>query len=64
MIMFSNKDIGLIWDSLDKNISDSMSALLNTDSTKRSECLKLKIKNLNQMKTKMREAAKCKKKTI
>ena len=58
MIMFSNKDIGLIWDSLDKNISDSMSALLNTDSTKRSKYLKLKIKNLNQMKTKMREAAK------
>tara|TARA_R110001599_G_C12169436_1_gene653039 strand:+ start:1011 stop:1181 length:171 start_codon:yes stop_codon:yes gene_type:complete len=56
--MFSNKDIGLIWDSLDKNISDSMSALLNTDSTKRSKYLKLKIKNLNQMKTKMREAAK------
>lgn len=58
MIMFSNKEIGLIWDSLDKNISDSMTALLNTENTKRSEYLKLKIKNLNQMKTKMREATK------
>lgn len=58
MIMLSNKDISLIWDSLDKNISDSMRALLNTENAKRTEYLKLKIKNLNEMKTKMREASK------
>ena len=56
MINFKNKDIGLIWDSLDKNIVFSMKQLHETESDSRKEHLKLKITKLNEMKTKIREA--------
>ena len=54
MLLLNKKDFNLIWDSLDKNIIDSMTALLNTEDEKRKLHLNQKIKNLNEMKNKMR----------
>lgn len=58
MLVLNKKYIGLIFDSLDKNISDSMSAILNTEDENRKEFLKKKITDLNQIKTKLREVNK------
>jgi hypothetical protein len=55
LINFKNKDIGLIWDSLDKNLLASITQLIGASDSKATH-LKLKIEKLNEIMTKIREA--------